>query len=125
MTKFLEKELINEIKFHCKNFIEFNSKIEIRTLKVYKQKRKKNLLKFKNIFLLFLDNDWLNFQENTLSAFLISDLTSKKKYVLLIEIQYFINGLKEEKLVSYYEINEFWKKLLISKHNITATENRD
>lgn len=117
MPKYLEKELINQIKFHCKHFIDFNSKIEVRTLKVYKQKRKKNLLKFKNFFLFLVDNDWLNFQENTLCVFLISDLSLKKTYILQIEIQYFVNGLKEEKLVSFYETNKFWKKLLISKYN--------
>lgn len=116
-----EKETLNYIKFHCDKLIDFNSKIEVRSLKVYKNKRKKNLLKFTNSFLYFTDNDWLNHKENSLNIFLISDLITKKIFIAVIENQYFANDLKEEKLILFYETTKFWKKLLISKYNSIAT----
>ena len=116
-----EKETLNFIKFHCDKLIDFNSKIEARSLKVYKNKRKKNLLKFNNFFLYFTDNDWLNHNENSLNIFLISDLISKKLFIAVIENQYFANDLKEEKLILFYETTKFWKKLLNSKYNSIAT----
>ena len=116
-----EKETINFIKFHCDKLIDFNSKIEVRSLKVYNHKRKKNLIRYKNYFLYFVDNDWLNYKENGLNIFLISDLITKKHFIAVIESQYFTNGLKEEKLILFYETTKFWKKLLISKYNEIAT----
>lgn len=116
-----EKETLNFIKFHCNKLIDFNSKIEVRSLKVYKNKRKKNLLKFNNFFLYFTDNDWLSHKENFLNIFLISDLMTKKHFIAVIETQYFTNELKEEKLILFYETTKFWKKLLISKYNSIAT----
>jgi hypothetical protein len=121
MKTYQEKWLINQIKFHCSELVDFNSKLEVRTLKVYKHKRIKGLLKYKKLYLYLIENDWLNYRETCLDVFLISDLITKEYFIVVVEIQYLSNGLKEEKLIAFYETNRFWKKLLISKYNSIAT----
>ena len=118
---YLEKELFNLVKFHCDELIDFNSQLEIRTLKVYKHKKKEKLLKYKNYFLYLAENDFINYEENSIQVFLISNFTTKKYFIAIIEFQHFTNGLKEEKLILFYETTKFWKKLLISKYNEIAT----
>ena len=118
---YLEKELLNLVKFHCGELIDFNSQLEIRTLKVYKHKKKEKLLKYKNYFLYLAENDFINYEENSIQVFLISNFTTKRHSIAVIEFQHFANGLKEEKLILFYETTKFWKKLLISKYDLIVT----
>ncbi|WP_264558121.1 hypothetical protein [Flavobacterium sp. N2270] len=121
MKTYQEKCLINQIKFYCSELVDFNSKLEVRTLKVYKHKRIKGLLKYKKFYLYLIENDWLNYRESCLDVFLISDLIIKKDFIGVVETQYLSNGLTEEKLIEFYKISRFWKKFLISKYNSIAT----
>lgn len=117
INKFLAK--IEFVNFHLKKQFQVSEIEQIRLVKIVK----KSKLKFINKFsILFLSNDWIDFNDKGLiedyASFYAVKLNGHSKILIIgILFEYFENGIKSEKLVYENEINRLTYFLLQSKYD--------
>lgn len=117
INKFLAK--IEFVNFHLKKQFQVSEIEQIRLVKIVK----KSKLKFINKFsILFLSNDWIDFNdkgliENYVSFYAVKLNGNSKILIIGILFEYFENGIKSEKLVYENEINRLTYFLLQSKYD--------
>lgn len=104
------------IIFHIKEKVNVKNIIEIRHVKVLK---KNKLRAAQSAYkLIFMSNDFVEFKESGLKESILEYYiikTHKKVYLIGFELDFLNNGLKQEKIIKFHEINKFHSFLLSSK----------
>ncbi|WP_395052090.1 hypothetical protein [Flavobacterium sp.] len=119
----MNKKFIKEYEFLKFNYDKMPSITEIDEIRFVKVLKSCKLKYIKiPFFLIFLENDWIDFssdgiREDSIDFYSVKTKYPNKVFVIGILIEYFKNGTKNEKLVYVNSINSLYFKLLISKYN--------
>ncbi len=125
MTKFIEKEQFELLKFHFEKDLDFEQIIEIRTVRVLKANKLKYFKNRNYWFLIFYGNDFIGFdqkgtKESHIIFFTISLKNSKQYFLAGIQIDFLNNGTKKETEFCLKPINSILKNLLSTKYDIVT-----
>ncbi|RTY85834.1 hypothetical protein [Flavobacterium sp. GT3R68] len=118
-TKYSAELQFELLKFHCEKDLNLNQNLQIRTVRVLKRKRFKNINPW---LLLFFSNDELVYRENHITFYTIHLKHSKETFLTGIEFEYIENGTKNETRVYFKPINLLLNNLLSSKYDIVINK---